>query len=92
MGGYCFWEAAYHELAGKPVYLDTSSASAFMPPPLMKAIIDRHGTERILMGSDYPLTSPGEELARLLKIPWLTFAQREAICGGNAARLLGLTL
>ena len=90
MGGYCFWEDSYRELAGKSVYLDTSSAIAFMPPELLKAIIDRHGTERVLMGSDYPLSSPQQELALLERIPWLNPAQLEAICGGNIARLLGL--
>ena len=90
MGGYCFWEEAYRELAGTSIYLDTSSVVAYMPTDLLRAMIDRHGVERILMGSDYPLSSPQRELGLLAQCRWLSDVQREAITGGNAARLLGL--
>jgi predicted TIM-barrel fold metal-dependent hydrolase len=90
LGGYCFWEDACEELAGKNVFLDTSSALPYIDQALLKRIISRHGTEKILMGSDYPLRSPVQELATLDSIPWLTAAQKNAIAGENCAHLLGL--
>ena len=91
MGGYCFWEEACERLAGRRLFLDTSSAIAYMDTPMIKRIIEKHGSERILFGSDYPLRSSSEELATLERLHWLTASQRDAICGGNAAALFGIS-
>jgi len=48
LGGYCFWEEALAYLAGRRLYLDTSSAIQFIDPGLLRRLIDRHGCERIL--------------------------------------------
>ena len=90
LGGYCFWEEALDCLAGRNLYLDTSSALPYMDPVLLRRLFDRHGTERILFGSDYPLASPADTLASLDRLTWLTPTQREDILGNNCARLLGL--
>lgn len=90
MGGYCFWDDVERDLAGLPVYLDTSSTLPYIDSGLLRRLINRHGVEHILMGSDYPLRSPVDELADITRITWLSDADKAAICGGNAARLIKL--
>jgi hypothetical protein len=89
LGGYCFWEQAYEALAGQNVYLDTSSALPYIDPALLRRLIDRHGADRLLLGSDYPLNSPAQALDFIDRyLPWLTDAQKAAVCGENCSRLL----
>ncbi len=47
------------------------------------------GVEHVLFGSDFPLLKPSRVLAQA-RAAELTDAQRQAILGGNAQRLLGL--
>jgi len=90
LGGYCFWDDALAALAGRNVYLDTSSAIQFIDPTLLRRLIDKHGTEKILCGSDYPLSSPIAAQQAIDRLPWLSDAQKTAIKGGNCAALFGL--
>ncbi|TCL62004.1 hypothetical protein EDC14_102933 [Hydrogenispora ethanolica] len=90
MGGYCFWEEALADLAGRDVYLDTSSTLSYIDRGLLRRLIDRHGTEKILFGSDYPLKSPRQELELLAELDWLSDGDRERILGLNCAELLGI--
>lgn len=90
LGGYCFWEEALTELAGKKVYLDTSSALSYISPELFHKIFNKHGSNRILFGSDYPLESPAQALKSFDQFPWLKGTDREKILGKNCAELLGL--
>jgi uncharacterized protein len=88
LGGYCFWEEAYELLAGRDVYLDTSSALCYMDHDLARKIFAKHGTEKILFGSDFPLRSPQQDFEVLDRITWLTMEQKERILGLNCAELL----
>ncbi|HEX2953563.1 MAG TPA: amidohydrolase family protein [Bacillota bacterium] len=91
MGGYRYWQESYDTLAGHDVYFDVSSTMAFINPDLFRAIIKKHGVDRIGFGSDYPLCSPGEELERLDRIaPYLTDSEKERIYSGTARELLGI--
>jgi aminocarboxymuconate-semialdehyde decarboxylase len=44
-----------------------------------------------VVGTDYPYPWVSEPVDHVLKTPGLSDADREAILGGTAARLLGLT-
>ena len=90
MGGYRFWEQALEVLAGRDLYLDTSSAQRFMAPALFRQLVTRHGASWILFGSDYPVWSPAEELAALRQLDWLSESEKVKILGDNSARLLGV--
>ncbi|MHB9132426.1 MAG: amidohydrolase family protein [Armatimonadota bacterium] len=89
LGGYCFWQDAYDALAGRNLYLDTSSAIQFIDPDLLRRLVDKHGTEHILCGSDYPLDSPVKAMEAVDRLSWLSGEQKAAIMGGNCARLFG---
>lgn len=90
LGGYCFWEEVMTHLAGRDVYLDTSSALAFIDDTLLRQLVKAHGADRILLGSDYPLCSPRAAVALLDRLSWLPEADLAKIRGENAARLFGL--
>lgn len=89
LGGYQRWEEAEACLKGSGVYYDTSSAIAFMSAERAVEIILGHGADRVLFGTDYPVATQAEELARFNRLS-LSPSDREAILSGNACRLLGI--
>ena len=60
-----------------------------MPRPTAQAIVDKHGPDRLLFGSDMPWHRPAWEL-RLLNTLDLSETDREKIFWRNAAKLLKL--
>ncbi len=89
LGGYERWDEAASCLSDSGVYYDTSSAIAFMTPERAAEIILRHGADKVLFGTDYPVTTQREELALFMRVP-LCEAHRQAILSGNACRFLGI--
>ncbi len=88
LGGYCLWDEAYDVLAGRDVYLDTSSALCYLDQTLARKIFVKHGTDKILFGSDFPLRSPKQDFEVLDRIDWLSSRDKERILGLNCAELL----
>lgn len=91
LGGYSQWDEAEEYLIGKDLYIDTSSSLWAMPPEKAVSIIRRHGVEKVLFGTDYPLTRHREELARFEALP-LTPEEKRLILFDNVNRLLNLNL
>lgn len=89
LGGYSEWEEAEEHLVGKNLYIDTSSSLWAIPPERAVSIIRRHGVDRVLFGTDYPLTRHKEELQRFFALG-LTEEENRKILFENAAKLLGL--
>ena len=87
MGGYMLWYDVLEQLAGKPVYFDTSFCFGRIPLPLMKEIVKIHGAGHILFGSDAPWARPAHE-KRLVASLGLSGEELAAVMGGNARRLL----
>jgi predicted TIM-barrel fold metal-dependent hydrolase len=52
-------------------------------------IVRKHGADKILFGSDAPWSRAKEEIEAIRGLP-LTEAEKTAILGGNAMRLLGM--
>lgn len=90
LGGNDMWDEVCDLLAGigGEVYFDTSFTAA-CPDGLMKSIIEKHGFERILLGSDCPWESTQKMIEKLMRLG-LPDDAFKAILGGNAQRLLGL--
>lgn len=88
-GGYALWTDVETYLAGKNLYLDTSYSYSRMPGPQASAIVQKHGADRILFGSDLPWSDEGAE-RRFVDSFAVTAKEREAILGFNAMKLLGL--
>ena len=88
-GGVDCYEGVLTHLCGGDVYFDTSFGYSMLPKYYALQILERHGTERMLFGTDSPWHTAEMEW-RLLDTLGLTQTEREAIAYGNAARLLGL--
>jgi len=86
-GGYRMWEDSMRYLVGRNLYMDTCSSLAFLDPDIAVGMIRRHGTDKFLFGTDYPMWDHEEELKRFLRLG-LTEEERIAILSGNAEILL----
>ncbi len=89
LGGYSEWEEAKEYLVGKNVYFDTSSSVRFLKPSYAKEIIRTHGADKILFGTDYPLSDHEFEMKCLKKLR-LTKEEYEMIYWKNAYKLFGI--
>ncbi|MFD7500839.1 amidohydrolase family protein [Streptomyces sp. NPDC059850] len=90
-GGYHRLEEAEEQLLGEDVLLETSwpPTMARLAPERVRAIIGRHGANRVVFGSDWPMADPGAEISAIRALG-LSEEATAGILGGNAARLLGL--
>jgi predicted TIM-barrel fold metal-dependent hydrolase len=89
LGGYRNWDEVETCLAGTPVYLDLSFALGELPDDQVMRIIRRHGSHRILYGTDAPWQNPCDYLRRFAALP-LGPRDRRWIQWDNAAELFGL--
>ena len=86
-GGYTMYELAAEELKGKDCFFDVSSSLMFMEEGVAESYIHRHGAERFVYGSDYPMWNPVVEMERFMQLK-LTDAQKEQIAHITAEELL----
>ncbi len=93
LGGYSVWDEGDKYLAGLDgnIYFDVSSALEFMDLNQAKRIILKHGTDRILFGSDFPMHDPKNTL-RLLESLKLSDSDMEKILYKNAENLLNIKI
>jgi predicted TIM-barrel fold metal-dependent hydrolase len=91
LGGYSQWDESEKYLIGKDLYIDTSSSLMTLPPERAADIIRRHGVEKVLFGTDYPLTRHREELERFYALG-LEDWENQLILFDNAKRLLKLDI
>ncbi len=90
MGGYGEQEAAKRELADfENIYVDTSSSIRFMEPEVAAGYVRAFGAERVLFGTDYPLSLYDDEL-RVFDAMGLSEEESEQILWKNAYKLLNL--
>jgi predicted TIM-barrel fold metal-dependent hydrolase len=69
------------------VWFDTAASPYLYQPDIYRLALEISGTDKVLLGSDFPLLKP-QRYFKEMEQAGLTTAQREAVCGGNAARLL----
>ncbi|MDR2525519.1 MAG: amidohydrolase family protein [Oscillospiraceae bacterium] len=88
-GGYLLWREVLQHLCGKELYFDTATSARKMPPPWAKEILEAHGAQRILLGSDLPWAEPSDEIF-FLRQAGADDTELSKILGGNAAKLLNI--
>jgi aminocarboxymuconate-semialdehyde decarboxylase len=71
----------------RQIYFDT----LVYTPAGLGHLVDQVGVSQVVVGTDYPFDMGSYDIHDLLShVPGLSAAERAAILGGNAARLLGL--
>jgi predicted TIM-barrel fold metal-dependent hydrolase len=90
-GGYHDLDAAEEWSVGAGVHLETSwpPSVGTLPAGRLREIIRRHGADRVVYGSDWPMTDPATEIAAVRDLG-LTPEEEAGVLGGNLARLLGI--
>jgi predicted TIM-barrel fold metal-dependent hydrolase len=90
-GGYKILDDAEEMLSGADVVLETSWPPSLktLRPERVRRLIRDHGAERIVFGSDWPMTSPAEEI-RAIEGLGLTDDETKLVLGGTLARVLGI--
>ena len=76
-------------LCGKDIYFDTSFSYGSLPKYFAQKIIETHGPDKILFGTDLPWHTAEMEL-KLLKTLDLSDEDTEKITHENAEKLLGI--
>ncbi len=71
----------------KQLYFD----SLVFTPEGLRHLVAECGASQIVLGTDFPYPWMNTAVDHVLATPGLSDAEREAILGGNAARLLGIT-
>lgn len=89
-GGYPFYELMKEvRAASGNVYYDSAASSYLYDARVFTLTQQIVGPERLLWGSDYPVLSQHRFLGRIADLQ-MGDAERTALLGGNAERLLGL--
>ena len=101
-GGWSIWQEGYENLEPSPnLYFDTSNSlygiekgvkkemEKGMNKDLVYKMIDKHGSDKFLFGSDYPMWTQAEEIRRVEALE-LSEEIKEEIFHKNAERFLGL--
>jgi len=90
-GGYKILDDAEEMLSGADVVLETSwpPGLANLQPDRVRRLIRNHGAERVVFGSDWPMTSPREEIEAIDRLG-LTDDEVGWVLGGTMARMVGL--
>ncbi|MBR2480013.1 MAG: amidohydrolase family protein [Clostridia bacterium] len=88
-GGHAQWADVEEYLAGEDIYLDTSMGFKYYSKDCFLSILEKHGSKKILFGSDSPWSNAGEELEVLRNMP-IGEEQLQDILYKNASELLGL--
>ncbi len=89
LGGYSVWGEAQKYLIGADVYMDCSESVPYISEEETYGMIKRHGVDRVMFGSDFPVFCTDTAFALIDKLPF-TPEEKEKIYHGNAERLLGL--
>ena len=87
LGGWRQWEEVYDTLALTPIYMDIAFIADYIDADLCRAIIKKHGADKILFGSDSPWETPAHTLKFLQSLD-LGAEAEEKIKSENAKVLL----
>jgi predicted TIM-barrel fold metal-dependent hydrolase len=90
-GGYHRLDEAERSVVGSPAYLETSwpPTTGDLDRERIRALIARHGADRVVYGSDWPMTDPATEIAAV-KALGLDPDDEAKVLGGNLANVLRL--
>ena len=89
LGGFRMWDEVEAILVGKDIYFDTSYTFGYLESGAIVRIVEGHGFDHILFGTDSPWKDQQEEVQNILRLDIPDEAKRK-ILGGNARKLLNV--
>lgn len=89
MGGWKLWDEVEESVVGKDVFLDMAFVHDYMAKEQFCRIVQNHGADRVLFGTDSPWSKQQEVVAWLRDLA-LPNEDKEKIYGRNAMDLLGM--
>ncbi len=89
LGGQRQWNEVEEYLAGSNMYMDTSMGFGYYSHDQFMRIVEKHGADKILFGTDSPWSRGNEEINTLNSLT-LTNEQKELIFHKNAERILNI--
>ena len=87
LGGFNMWDEVEELLVGRNIYMDMAVIPAYISDEQFVRIVNNHGSDKILFGSDSPWSGQKESVDWLRRQA-LTETAKESIFCNNAARLL----
>ncbi|MBW6471209.1 MAG: amidohydrolase family protein [Methanosarcinaceae archaeon] len=94
-GGYDCWAGVEKYLIGRDILFDTAyifksdDGTKYLPDDEIVRMVEAHGSEKILFGTDYPFRRQDIEIANLIGLD-LDDSDKERILGENAAQVFGV--
>ena len=89
MGGVEMWEDSEKYLAGENIFLDTSYSVGRCKDDVLQKIIKKHGEDRIVFGTDFPLVEQSEDILKTREF-FKDLCDLDKIFALNAKKLLNL--
>ncbi|MCX7714686.1 MAG: amidohydrolase family protein [Clostridia bacterium] len=87
MGGYRAWDDAEKYIAGTPIVVDTSYSIEEMGEDLFLRILDKHGIDKVVFGTDSPWKDQGKTVQCIRELN-LSMNDYEKIMYKNAEKIL----
>ena len=87
LGAFSNWDEVEKYLVGTPINFDTAFISKFISPQQCRRIIENHGADKVLFGSDSPWHDPEVE-CEFIKSLGLSEEENELIFYKNALKIL----
>ena len=87
LGGQSMWDDVEEYIAGTDIYIDTSMGFEMYSTEQFLRILKKHGSDKILFGTDSPWSDSGKERQKLLSLP-ISDEEKENILHKNAEKLL----
>lgn len=87
MGGFRMWDDVRRLLIHKNVYFDISFCRNYMTQEDYAGIIEQHGADKILFGTDSPWDGQKETIDFIANLP-IKFEEKEKILGKNAEKII----
>ena len=91
MGGWMAWNEADEYLVGSRVYMDTSDALFVLPAERVYDMINRHGADKVMFGSDFPFRRTYQSFLEIDALP-LTEEQKESLYLNTAKKVFKIQL
>lgn len=86
-GSHMQWDDVYKYLAGEDIYFDTSMGFEYFGEEMFLKILKKHGSDKILFGTDSPWSDAKKELEIINKLD-ISKEDKDNILYKNAKRIL----